>query len=216
MTAYRQLLQNNTFENFTATQPDDWQSRTLNNTTRKILDVTDPREHSERATFTHTRRGGDYVFIGPRSWRLDMASATVANDIRQRNPTNAGVGVPVDPGQVYTVTVVARCSVKDNLLRVRIIGAESTPTDTWWLQPTGGAAYSAVAQPQGFEWITTADTNIEVGLQTHWVKYGFNFEIPNNGMESIAVELLNGDTGAQVIDVGEVSIYEQSSMLVGA
>lgn len=206
MTVQVQNLRNETFSEWdSATSPSVWQQTSVNATTLSRLRETDPRDRPSRTTFTRK----PYVYAGGSSLRATLTAAAVAGDFILRQPNATTAGVLVEPMERLSAVVAARCSVNGNLLRVRVIGLVGT-TDTVYLEPTGNSASVATNYMHhggGFAWNSSA-RDIAVVLHDGWERFGFELIIPQT-ITSVAIRVGNGSAGAQVIDIGEVALYDQ-------
>lgn len=196
-------------ENFSlwdsATSPSTWQQTSVTATTLSRLKQTDARNHPARAVFSR----GPYVYAGDSSLRATLTAAAVAADFTLRQPNATTAGILVEPMERLSAVVAARCNVNGNLLRVRIIGLVGT-TDTIHLEPTGNSSSVATNYMHhggGFSWITSA-RDIAVVLHDGWERFGFELWIPQT-ITGVAIRVGNGTAGAQVIDIGEVALYDQ-------
>lgn len=131
------------------------------------------------------------------AWLTSNAAATLgynANDAGALNyESDFAVPVSVSPpvyrsyeGRPMSVSVAARCSVAENLLRVRIVGLD------------GG--YAIAGYFVDGRWQAAAGFNT-FRLQTTWRVLGVTFEIPE-GIRYFLWQVSNGTAGAQVIDLG--------------
>lgn len=221
--AVDELLRNPRFEEWSGGFPTQWSRLATANVTYRRLQKLDPRDHPQRGVFSPLGSKAserDYIWDGPSGLRLEFSAAAAVDGwiIRQNNA--AARGLFVAPGQRLAPVVTARCNVENNLLRVQVIGILGT-TDTLYLIPDTEAVSPAPAVGTGalypgrggFRWTTVA-TNILLPLKTLWTSWGLQADVPL-GVDSVSVRLSNGTAGAQVIDVGEVSLLERSYKIGG-
>lgn len=219
-------LRNSRFEEWAAGFPTIWSRISSTGATYRQLLKTDPLDHPQRRTFESFASvkacDQDYIWgAGESGCRISLAASVVANDWIIRQEAAATRGIEVFPGQSYRPVVTARNSIENNLLRVQVIGILGT-TDTLWLTPdpeainVSGGVSTGVYLPGrgGFQW-ATSETNILLQMKPFWQRVGLQADIPL-GIDSISVRLSNGSAGAQVIDLGEVSLVEISDRVGGA
>lgn len=187
---YYNLAQpNHAFATWAAGAPTGY-TRTLNaGTTEVQLNRTDKEDHPQRLVMAagRTLGGGSYIYEGPSSYRAVLLAGAVAEDW-QIAPTLYYTGKKL---KVYGVSLAVRSNVEGALVRLRIRVRDAVPAIVRWLHPTLG-------------WVT-ADAYHTFRLTPVWSRIHVNFEFPLSLIDW-NWQLSNNDTGAQIIDVGNVWI----------
>lgn len=115
------------------------------------------------------------------------ANDTAALDYTSDVPSPANMRYRAWEGKQYAFSVVARCNVDGNLLRVRVIGLDENYVIATYLNANG--VWQAGAAQRTFQ------------LSSQWRSLGVNFEAPPS-VRYFLWQVSNGTAGAQVIDLG--------------
>lgn len=212
MTTIPECLRNYNFDWWSGGNPTDWTLASTTNTTISELQRTIAKDHPSRQVIP-TDRTRKFIYTGESDLRATISSGAAADAFEIRQAASGSAGIQVNPGQRYAAKVAARCSVEDNLLTIGVVGVVGT-TDTILLRVENGGAWSP--HHVTYEWNTSTSlaNAIDVTMQTAYREYGLQFEIPEN-VTGISIRVSNGSSGAQVIDLGMVSIRSLDYELVG-
>jgi hypothetical protein len=193
------------------------------------IQLLDPQQYA----FIQTQNWADirnnldkFTYSGDNSLRATLTAASVADDFRLMTEGVAAVAhtgastqqVPIgrpaaeDPTlplgrhlSRWGFTFAARCSVDDNLIRVRLV-----------LRTAAGAAASAYWNNAIGEWQLTGVAGAvanDFGMTTRWQRYGMvvTDDVPQLAggavIDNMVWQVSNGSAGAQIIDLDDFEIY---------
>lgn len=220
MTTIVECLRNYNFDWWSGGNPTDWTLASTTATTISRLQRNFAKDHPARQVIP-TDRTRKFIYSGESDLRATLTAAAAADNFEIRQAASGSTGIQVNPGQRYAAKVAARCSVADNLLTIGVVGvtttAGGTSTDTILLRVENGGAWNPQHGAVPYEWNTSTSlaNAIDVTMQTDYRDFGLQFEVPED-VTSISIRVSNGSAGAQVIDLGMVSIRSLDYELVGA
>jgi len=213
VTTIVECLPNSLFDWWSAGVPLSWTLASTTATTVSQLQRNVAKDHPSRQVIP-TDRTRPFIYAGESDLRATLTSAAAADNFEIRQAASGSTGLLVRQGQHYSLTFAARCSVRGNLLTVGVVGVIGT-TDTILLRVVDGGAWTPNhAAPYEWNTSTSLANAVDVPLETFYARYGWDFTIPEN-VTSISVRISNGSAGAQVIDLGEVSIKSLDYALSG-
>ena len=210
--AYSGQIRNQSFEAWTnATTPEDIQSRVANTTISRLqrdqqYDVTHPGVETIRRVMDIDRSGiapGPLVYDGLSALRATIDANETADDFRIWGPGAllvvaltgaAGQPLAISPGERMHFSVMARCNVPGNLLRLRI-----------FFRDVGDNVLGAV-DTNGF--VQASAQNVPLPMSDSWRRLAIHWIQPaaigGVNIEHAVWQLSSGTAGAQVIDLDDM------------
>lgn len=189
----------------------------VTNTVITTLDRTTMDQQSPEANLWAAIAGKNnrLVYEGFRSLRATITAASAVDDFRlyPEGVLAAMTGASTEDLRAnlgfhhkYGFTFGARCNTDNNLIRIRLILRDNGDVPRMFLN-------------QALQWVVFAAIGtaiIDIGLGLTWKRYGVGIpEVPyqdsaGNVIENMAWELSNGSTGAQVIDLDDITLIDLS------